>query len=119
MFQWRVYLSVVGAILILLAISIYKNIESTSEPTPIVITKQPAIPGLPSPLRVIDYHPPWTFFSEEEDLKLIGEVFNAVLVSNWYVRKQRWEPIQKIVDAGLIPIISFDTAKFLFRDDVD
>jgi len=119
MFQWRVYLSVVGAILILLAISIYKNVESTSEPTPIVLPKQPTIPGLPSPLRVTDYSPRSTFFSEEEDLKLIGKVFNAVLVSNWYVRKRQWEPIQKILDAGLIPIIKFVTSKYLFRGDTD
>jgi len=119
MFQWRVYSSVAGVILIFLAIGIDKNAESASEPTTVVFTKQPAIPGLPSPLRVTDYNPSSTFFGEEEDLTLIGEVFNAVLVSNWYVRKQRWEPIQKIVDAGLIPIIYFDTAKFLFRGDVD
>ncbi len=119
MFKWRVYASLLGAILIFLAINVYNNVVSTSELTPIVLPEQPAIPGLPSPLRVTEYSPDSTFFGEEEDLNLIGEVFNAVLVANWYVRKQQWEPIQKIVDAGLIPIIKFDTAKYLFRGDVD
>ncbi len=79
----------------------------------------PSISDLPSPLRVVNYQPSSTFFSEEEDLKIIREAFNAVLISNSFLRRQKWRPLRKIIDAGLVPIISFDAAKFLFRGNPD
>lgn len=92
-------------------------LNTNQENASTITAMRPSIPGLSVPLRATTYEPNSTFFSEEEDLKLIGEVFNAVLVSDWYVRERQWAPIQKIIDAGLVPIIRFDKAKFLFRGD--
>lgn len=141
LFRWRARSSVIGYILFFVLACSSESIEHSPEPamvtskesarlsiskaaqfanpkdTATVAVGEPKIPGLPSPLRITDYEPKSTYFSEEGDLKLIGEVFNAVLVPEWYVREQQWEPIQKVIDAGLIPVIRYDKTKYLFRGD--
>ena len=76
------------------------------------------ISDLPSPLRALTYHQDDNFVSVEADMQVIKKVFNTVILSSYDIRNQRWGNYQKIIDAGLTPVMYADFTKFFFRGDL-